>query len=910
MGALTQILAKNLPEAARTRLGGASQVYLDTPADFSIRLTKDVEKLTDLNKIKVEGALRASIDFTDTNNAVLVEYLTPLTTDRRSKWIDVVIFVEGVPTSFTRLYVVAKNSDTRTWEVEAALPEDHWIELSSNKFINDIDYGGCTLTNANVLTSWDYPTYGGDFTPTQDGIGWNPAYGLWPVDYGDWVDRTIPDQNTIKPVKMMAVEDLRPHVNLMYLLKRGFCEIGWTLDGLLLETTWALSLWAYLLRDEYYTGKGYDGVQYGKYCRIIGRITDPADSYGITKINLAEPYLYFTVLDYVGASGFELPFQGDPNKWLCGIRNPLPFRSKFKFSVKVRLLQDDVFIGSTIVFRVVELDPDDNLNETFTGEILSDDAEITLDQTPNSVNFYAFDFDIELEPGQKAAVDFDGAFILGVMAGFWFRCEPNNQAFTREDELDLRTCLSDDITVLDALKSFVHLTNGRIETDYGSKVISVHPERTADVYADRVPGFIREDLPAEDITPFVLPDSVKMRFVRPDIKRYTVLKFADSTDEYIDTLPLTDELHSRKILNGEDLVNETEEIENPIFEPTAEGQSDLLKQNEFAVINRPNAPVPFLPRYWDNTDGNRSFSIGPRILFAFGLVKQVNPAPIGTTDIYANFFFDEYASATEAFGYATQLRTWNLDPAPALDGSVVFGRTASDLFVNFYIGLTQDNRGGVEIDVLQKISMAQYQRYNFRSLFYFQHEGRHLRVPQTSIRDFTPNIPTPVQYFASPVETECCDLPCSCRFTECDYYQDLGEFIQQSTMDDLNISSFKIDNVEQLAAPVYLGQLNIIDLGGGPYVTNLVDALNSIGAPYFSFSYHTRAHASKGIRFFKIKWPACQGFEIIVSNVGDEVYRYTHDSQAEQWFAGSWGAIGYAPATFTAPDNCVTTIEY
>lgn len=902
-------MAKNLPQAARSRLGGVSQVYLDTPADFSIRLTKDVEKLSELNKIKVEGALRTSIDFTDTNNAVLVEYLTPLTTDRRSKWIDVTIFVDGIPTSFTRLYVVAKNADTQTWEIEAALPEDHWIELASNKFINTIDYGGYTFTKANVLTSWDYPTYDGDFTPTQDGSGWNGAYGMWPVDYGDWVDRKIPDQNTIKPVKMMAVEDLRPHVNLIYLLKRGFCEIGWTLGGLLLETDWARSLWAYLLRARYYDGKGYDGVQYGKYCRIIGRtITTPI---GISFVS-GQEYIYFTVLDYVGASGFELPFQGNPNKWACGIKNPLPFKAKFKFTFQFTIEAAGIIVvPQTFLFNMQELDADNDDNDEFTGEILSDDAQFVLGI--GETKFISFDFDVELNPGQKCALHWaalQGSFAAIIHSGMWFRCEAANKALTRNDEIDLRTCMSDEWTLLDALKAFVHFTNGRIETDYGSMVINVHPERTADVYADRVPGFIREDLPAEDITAFVLPNSVKMRFIRPDIKRYTVLKFADGNDEYVDSLVLTEPLHSRKILNGEDLVNETEEIENPMFEPTAEGQSHLLKQNEFEIVNRPNAPVPHLPRYWDNTDNERSFEIGPRILFAFGMVRQNNPSPIGTTDTSGTFFFDDYNDPRDMFGYATQLRTWTLSPPPALDGSVVFGRTAFDLFTNFYIGLTHDNRGGVIIDLLQKIRMADYQRYNFRGLFSFEHEGRQMRLPQTSIRDFTPNLPTPVTYFASPVETECCDLPCSCRFLECDYYQDLGQYIQQSTMDDLAITSFKIDNKELLTTPVPFGQLNIISYGGGPYVTNLVDALNSIGAPYFSFSYHIRQHSTRGIRFFKIKWPACQGFEIIISNVEDEVYRYTHESQTEQWFAGSWGPIGYGGETYTVPDNCVTTIEY
>lgn len=129
-------------------------------------------------------------------------------------------------------------------------------------------------------------------------------------------------------------------------------------------------------------------------------------------------------------------------------------------------------------------------------------------------------------------------------------------------------------------------------------------------------------------------------------------------------------------------------------------------------------------------------------------------------------------------------------------------------------------------------------------------------------------------------------------------------------MDGLFITSFKIDDQQILTAPVGLGQLNIVDFVGRPYVTNLVDALNSIGAPYFYFEYSTRKHSTKGLRFFKIKYPACQGFEIIISSGGDDVYKYTHESQLEQWFHGSYGPLGYGGETYTEPDNCTQTIEY
>lgn len=904
----TRILARDLHPAASARLGGVSEVYLDLPENFRMPMSKDVERLSDLNKIRVEGALRTSLDRTDTNDAVLVEYLTPLTLDKRSKWLNVVIEVDGIAMAFTRLYIIAKNDDTAKWEVEAALPEDHWAELASQKKINTIDFGGYTLNAGNVQTSWEYPTYDGDYTPTQDVDGWNGAYGMWPVDYGDWVDRAIPDPNTIKPVKMMAQEDLRPHVNKMYLLKRGMREIGWELAGLLQETEWARSLWAYLLRPEYWQGKGYDGVEYGKFCRIIGRIIDASE---VLVANLfTDLFLpYFDALDFDPTGGGVLPYTSDPNKWLCGIQNPLPFRAKFRFDFRGYIRNQNVSSPRTAVFTIGEITEANALNDTVTGEILSDDVVFELEA--NETRFVSFDFEFELDPGQKGALFMSAAVAIYMKKGFWFRCEPANKSFTREDEIDLRTALDPDLTLLDMLKAWVHLVNGRIETNMVTKTIYVHPERSSIVYDSTVPGFVRDDIPAIDVTNRVLPNSVKLQFIRPELKRYTLLSFADSTDAHIDeNLVLTEPLHSRRILNGEDLPNDTDEQSNPVYEPTAEGQSPLLKQNDFSIVNRPNAPVPWLPRYWDNTNGERSFDIGPRILFAFGYVRQLNPSPIGTTDIAANYYFDDYDNPVEDIGYATQLRTWELDPTPTLDGNVVFGRAAADLFVNFYIGLTQDNRGGVVVDLLQRITAAEYSTYNFRVPFKFDYEGRELRLPMTSIRDFNPDLPTPVTYFGSPAETGVCDLPCNCRFETCDYYQDLGTFILQSTMDALNVSSFKIDDVEQLTTPVQLGQLNVVDLGGSGYVTNLVDALNSIGAPYFAFEYSSRQHPDRGARYFRIKRPACQAFEIIVSDGNDPVYRYTHNAQQEQWFSGSWGAIGYGGTTYTAPDNCTTTIEY
>jgi len=64
------------------------------------------------------------------------------------------------------------------------------------------------------------------------------------------------------------------------------------------------------------------------------------------------------------------------------------------------------------------------------------------------------------------------------------------------------------------------------------------------------------------------------------------------------------------------------------------------------------------------------------------------------------------------------------------------------------------------------------------------------------------------------------------------------------------------------------------------------------------------------LRFFKIKRPACQAFEIIIEQSGSEVYRYTQDIQEQKWFGASFEPFGYGAEEYGEPENCVNTIEY
>jgi len=895
----TRIIVYNLPEEARNRLGSISEAALDVYPDFSIRQSKQSEELNSEGKIVLEGAERFSVPGTYVNDAILTKYHTPLTLDNRQIYMDCRVYVGNTEAHLTRLYVIAKNAvpGGYEWELELRRPADHWAELGQALTIDQIDYGKFTLTAENLIANWDAPTYAGDYTPTGD----TPTY--WALlDFGGWVDQTEKDQFTFRPMKAVLPEDFRPLINLVYLLKRGACQIGWTLDGVILDTAFWRSVSVYILNSEYW--KAADAPQ------ISG--VSPVDQFVIPEFHFAivSPALDITDPDMEIAASGPMFFAGCQNKingaaWYC-----------FRLFGKMR---NNQATDLNVLFDVGEVDPP---NVLLSGEVLStEDFVVTL--PASSTTDVVVDIKVLLQPGQKAALfarTSDATADPDLLAGFRFVIQPCNESFVHGQEIEIARAVRSDMTWMDWMKIFLSLTNGKTETDWNTKTITVHPNKRTDIGGEIVPGFLREENTSVDISALVLADSVKARPIRPNLKRYTRLQFADSSDAYIESLGLTEPPYSRKIINGEDLPDEIEEIAVQYLEPTMEGGTVGLRTPKSLESLDKFAPSPYIPRLWDNRndDGstNRSFDIEPRIFYNYGLIRQINPEP-GTlinVDVYAGFYFDgqDGADIRYYFGYASQLRTWEIDPAPAVDGNLVFGNAENDLFVSYYLSAIQNRRGGMMLDALLKMRPDDYSRFDFRDLFSFRYEGRPLRVPMREIRDFAgcEGTPTPVVFLAEPAETGCCDLPCSCRFTTCEFYMDLGPFLRQSTLDSLAITSFTVDDVQYITSPVSLGPIEIVNIAGRPYITNLWKTLNALGVPYFTFSESSRIHPERGARYFKLKRPACQGFVIEVSFEGDVVYRYTDTVQETAWFGAVFGDFGYGSLYHGEPIDCFTTVEY
>lgn len=855
---------------------GREWVTLDLPAGFSPRFSKDVNVLSDVNKLITDGLLPLSVPHSKNNDYAFSKDGSPAITDNRDTGTECRVTVDGRQYPFDRVWV--KQRTAQGWELDFRRSLNHWLELASMKKVASADLGTAELS-AGVLA---------DLAEQQFEPG-GPIARWIPCDYGGWVDLSEPHQFTDPPVKRVWLEDLRPWLSLPEVLRICFCEIGWELKGQVFSTAWARSIFCYLLSREYYLqSKGGDH-------KIIasGHLADllPTSPVGSP--------IPVTQIEYdPGANA--VPWAG---AWFGGTTNNLPFKSRYVFCFQ-GMLENTAGTAKTIGFAVYEIDP---VTALPTGQVLVDEPEAFTVQ--GGAELYAnFCKEVILESGQTASMYVGFAPDFKLKKGYKVTVEPSNKSLVRGDVVELARLVHPDYLLLDLFKGFVHLVGGRIETDFENKTVEVFPYKYTDVYGEGVEGFVQEDEPPIMLEGRVVCDSEQLGRVRSNLTRYTRLSFADSSDPYISDFLKPDEpLHSRKAINGADLPDSVTEYKNPFFEPTAQWQPTVLRQGK--NIAKKLHPTPYMPLITDNSEGVRSFAIGPRVLMFYGNKPQKDEA----TGLETRLFL-ESDLPTGQVGYAAHLPALPFfdGDEPLITAPLVYGSRPDDLYVKFYLGTLAMLKSGFNLNMLVMMSGADYSAWNFRRTFMHRFEGRPLTLIAQRITDFAPalDIATPMDFWLEQPSTECCDLPCSCRFTECDFYQDLGQYITQDGIDGLAVTSFSVNGIEQLDAPIPLGILRIVEFGGRQFCMNLVDALTSAGVDYFTFRPSDRLYEPKqDARFFKIKRPSCWAFEIIVSDGEEEVYKYTQSETLQKWFDSEWSPFGYGEPV-GEPVGCVDTVEY
>mgnify|MGYP003396634063 FL=1 len=213
----TQIRVKCSDVAANALL--TDWAVIDLTPEFSLRLSKDVEALTDVNELLTDGILPFSVPFSTTNDLVFSRYSSPIIFNPTNDGIEARVHVDGHELPFDMIFFREKDNNRKSWEMEFRRSPNHWLELASEKKLCTIEAGSFTLNEANVIAGWAQPKFDAAGAVTSI-VRW------WPADYGGWVDLKEQVQFTDPPVKGVWVEDLRPFFSVPELLRLGFCEIG------------------------------------------------------------------------------------------------------------------------------------------------------------------------------------------------------------------------------------------------------------------------------------------------------------------------------------------------------------------------------------------------------------------------------------------------------------------------------------------------------------------------------------------------------------------------------------------------------------------------------------------------------------------------------------------------------------
>ena len=138
---MTKIIIINLDPELSGLLGGITHATLDVPDSFQLRLSKSVEALSVLNKITTESVLGFSVPYSPVNDLLFAQYANPAILDVKRQYFDCQVFIDSSSIPFTRIFVRGKNEKTKEWDLELARDKNHWVELSNDIKISDIDFG-------------------------------------------------------------------------------------------------------------------------------------------------------------------------------------------------------------------------------------------------------------------------------------------------------------------------------------------------------------------------------------------------------------------------------------------------------------------------------------------------------------------------------------------------------------------------------------------------------------------------------------------------------------------------------------------------------------------------------------------------------------------------------------------------
>ena len=667
MSCCLRILIKNLPrDISAQYLDADGQLWLDV-GDSRPKLTTRSGALNlDTGKAFDEAALGFSIPLTKKNQHYFEKsgMLTPNTVDPVTSGVDVFVLANAFALRQNKLFV--KGVKDNRIEIELIQEEGSWWSQASELKLYTLDFGSYVHDQTTIEARWSSPAW-------QDS---DPMYYHPLIHYGGFRDGT--DE--------VWLEDFRPFLPVLGVLRKGFCEIGWEFSSPILEgDEWGRRLWMYMLKPDFwdYTDRGVKYRFSAEYS--VATLINP-NTGGLSPVHVTpdtvtyDPYGHWGVYSGVGRY----------------TNNQRPFKCRFRLRGEVSVISN-----SLLHFGAWDV------NNQQLGElkVFAQSGTTTIDAVSDC-------FFLPVNASFKV-VNLADSNAFTAEVGFELSVEVcDDDRIYEGDTVQINELINEQLTLLDIVKGISHL-GLRLHADYASKRVFMYPETLDDalIFGGSYNGFY---IAGSNMT-YIGEDgkSCKVsRKIQTPKSRFVRFAFKKSSDEYIkrDELEADEPLYSQTIDLGTGKDDKIKDFRNPTFEPTA----DI----GFGAGAR-------IPAMWDNKDGKISVDIAPRILFAHGYIKQSRNGAI------AKFTYEGY-DEKELMPYMSQLNIMSKDDGSGgiifMDGNVAYRDTTGLHSTDMYRSLLQlrelflKNKSIVTAEL--KLSMSEYISLPFRTVVLLKWQGK------------------------------------------------------------------------------------------------------------------------------------------------------------------------------------------
>lgn len=721
-------------------LGTESYRLLDIGENFSLRITKRLEELTEINNIKTDNVLGFSIPITPRNDAILKHYVLPNRRNATYTGLPVVVFTDAHTYTQNRLYVLSRGDSE--YDCELRQYEEHWALQANKTKLNSIKYRDThlELTETNINTINAMGGYVDDGEIIRFPI----------VNYGRFTD-TRPSSSDPNKLNHIGVPDFRPLLCVLGVLQKGFCKIGWKFRSPILESDYGRRLITYLLSD-----------------------TMGEDENSLDSRNLSLVYDSDTLVDWDTMNYAPLSFNATKDASGGWINPKYHTAGIYDIEGNVRLK----IHPTTFIYK----NPDDTYYI---------DVKICFDTPTQSYGLEPIELPVKIAElivsyitGQDLILDFvvkKSDFQLDAGSSLYFTLNAHGDVITDTgtytevtiisanthinlkckhaiydtgDTIEVEKLINKDYTLLDLMKGVTHLFNGKILTDYINKTVWLYPPYPLEIWDDEsVEGYFKVTSESVDLVDTIQKDSEVINVDDIDRERYILYKFAGEGDDAVKSLnaPKENPYLSYKVDLGDNLKNEdTLTDDNPFFEATA---------NKYYTDK--NAPVQItMPFMVDGSpkDGQYelAFDIAPRILYWAGITNHIGTASGGLTYKQLTIFGTATSNIPTAYQWTDEYMGTLLDYSQP-EYNVGYGEftnkkrptfTKKNLFMFFYQEWVRNFLNVLSVDVLLHLTQSLFNSISFRNIHKLNILGRDTFGIIHEIKDFQTctTISTPVVF--------------------------------------------------------------------------------------------------------------------------------------------------------------------